>query len=81
VTGSAGLLGDASGSVIDWRLISRAGTPAQHKIAITDQERSDMLALTGQMKMGDVVPMRSGSARGQPDRTFVAPLDARLPLR
>jgi len=38
----------------------RARTLGQRKIAITDQERSDMLALTGQMKMGDVVPHSLG---------------------
>jgi hypothetical protein len=33
-----------------------AGTLAHHAIAITQQERSDMLALTRQMKLGDIVP-------------------------
>jgi hypothetical protein len=33
---------------------------AQHKIAITEQERCDMLALTRQMKMGDIVPHALG---------------------
>jgi hypothetical protein len=37
-----------------------AGALAQHKIAITDQERSDMLGLTRQMKMGDIVPHALG---------------------
>jgi hypothetical protein len=32
-----------------------AGTLAHHAIAITQQERSDMLALTRQMKLGDIV--------------------------
>jgi hypothetical protein len=37
-----------------------AGALAQDTIAITDQERSDMLALTRQMKTGDIVPHALG---------------------
>jgi hypothetical protein len=37
-----------------------AGTLAQHTIAITDQERSDMLTMTRQMKLGDIVPHTLG---------------------
>jgi hypothetical protein len=37
-----------------------AGALAQHTIAITDQEREDMLALTRQMKLGDIVPHALG---------------------
>jgi hypothetical protein len=37
-----------------------AGALAQHMIAITDQERGDMLALTRQMKLGDIVPHALG---------------------
>jgi hypothetical protein len=37
-----------------------AGALAQDKIAITDQERGDMLALNRQMNMGDIVPHALG---------------------
>jgi hypothetical protein len=37
-----------------------AGALAQDKIAVTDQERGDMLALNRQMKMGDIVPHALG---------------------
>jgi hypothetical protein len=37
-----------------------AGALAQDKIAVTDQERGDMLALTRQMNMGDIVPHALG---------------------
>jgi hypothetical protein len=38
-----------------------AGTLAQDAIAITDQERGDMLALARQMEMDDLVPRALGS--------------------
>ena len=37
-----------------------AGALAQDKIGITDQERSDMLALARRMKMDDLVPHALG---------------------
>ena len=37
-----------------------AGALAQEKTSITDQERGDMLALTRQIKMGDLVPHALG---------------------
>jgi hypothetical protein len=37
-----------------------AGSLAQGKIAITDQERGDMLALAARMKMDDLVPHALG---------------------
>ena len=37
-----------------------AGALAWEKIAITDQERGDMLALTQKMKMDDLVPRALG---------------------
>ncbi len=43
-----------------WRMGESAGALAQDKIAITDQERGDILALTCQMKVGDPVPHALG---------------------
>ncbi len=44
----------------DLALEEIAGALAQHAIAITEQERDDMLALTRQMKLGDMVPYALG---------------------
>ncbi len=41
-----------------WRWREIAGALAQDKIAITDQQREDMLALAARMKMDDLVPPR-----------------------
>jgi hypothetical protein len=44
----------------DLALEEIAGALAQAKVPITDQERSDMLALTATMKLNDLVPRALG---------------------
>ncbi len=48
-----------------------AGTLAQAKVPVTDQERSDMLALVATMNMDDLVPRRWDSARARGSRAEV----------
>ena len=58
-----GILGGVLTSEAGWRWVFAINVPIG-----ADQERGDMLALTRQMKMGNLVPHALGSAREQPNR-------------